>query len=88
MPALPLNQIILGDCREVLPTLPDQSIDLIVTSPPYADSRQTTYGGIAPDAYAAWFLPISAQLLRILKPSGTFILNIRRKSSTESVIPM
>ena len=78
MPALPLNQIILGDCREVLPTLPDQSIDLIVTSPPYADSRQTTYGGIAPDAYAAWFLPISAQLLRILKPSGTFILNMEK----------
>lgn len=50
-----------------------------MTSPPYADSRQTTYGGIAPDAYAAWFLPISAQLLRVLKPSGTFILNVKEK---------
>ncbi|MCS6836561.1 MAG: site-specific DNA-methyltransferase [Anaerolineae bacterium] len=77
--SLPLNQIILGDCREVLPTLPNQSVDLIMTSPPYADSRQATYGGIAPDNYTAWFLPISAQLLRVLKPSGTFILNIKEK---------
>jgi len=77
--SLPLDQIVLGDCREILTTLPDQSIDLIVTSPPYADSRQSTYGGIAPDAYVDWFVPISAQLLRVLKPSGTFILNIKEK---------
>jgi len=70
---------LLGDCREVLKTLPDNSIDLIVTSPPYADQRKNTYGGIHPDDYVEWFLPISAELLRVLKPTGTFILNIKER---------
>lgn len=39
-------KILLGDCKEVLKTLEDNSVDLIVTSPPYADSRSVTYGGI------------------------------------------
>jgi site-specific DNA-methyltransferase (adenine-specific) len=42
------TKIILGDCREVLKGLDENSIDLIVTSPPYADSRNDTYGGIKP----------------------------------------
>ncbi len=69
----------LGDCRQVLQQLPDHSVDLIFTSPPYADQRKKTYGGIQPDAYVDWFLPIAAQLLRVLKPSGTFVLNIKEK---------
>ena len=71
--------LILGDCREVLKTLKDDSIDLIFTSPPYADSRANTYGGIKPDKYVEWFLPISKELLRVLKPTGTFVLNIKEK---------
>lgn len=73
------TRLIQGDCREVLKTLPDNEIDLIFTSPPYADSRSATYGGIKPDEYVDWFLPISAELLRVLKPSGTFVLNIKEK---------
>ncbi|MDR2130074.1 MAG: site-specific DNA-methyltransferase [Odoribacteraceae bacterium] len=69
----------LGDCREVLKELPDNSIDLVFTSPPYADQRKNTYGGIAPDKYVEWFLPVSRELLRVLSPSGTFILNIKEK---------
>ncbi len=76
---LPENQIILGDCGEVLKGFPENSIDLIVTSPPYADSRKKTYGGVHPDDYVAWFLPRSEQFLRVLKPTGTFILNIKEK---------
>jgi site-specific DNA-methyltransferase (adenine-specific)/site-specific DNA-methyltransferase (cytosine-N4-specific) len=57
----------------------DNSIDLIVTSPPYSDQRKSTYGGIHPDRYVEWFLPISAELLRVLKPTGSFILNIKEK---------
>lgn len=72
-------KLFLGDCREVLKQLADNSIDLIFTSPPYADSRNTTYGGVKPDEYVAWFLPISAELLRVLKPTGTFVLNIKEK---------
>lgn len=72
-------EIILGDCAEKLIDIPDNSVDLIFTSPPYADQRKNTYGGIHPDKYVEWFSPISAELLRILRPSGTFILNIKEK---------
>ncbi len=73
------TELILGDCLEALMKMPDNSIDLIVTSPPYADQRKNTYGGITPDEYVQWFLPIAKELLRVLKPSGTFILNIKEK---------
>jgi len=69
--------IYLGDSKEKLKLLLDNSVDLIVTSPPYADQRKQTYGGIPPDKYVEWFLPISKQLLRVLKPTGTFVLNIK-----------
>lgn len=73
------DRILLGDSRDLLRGLPDNSVDLIVTSPPYADSRKKTYGGINPDEYVEWFLPITAELLRVLKPGGTFVLNIKEK---------
>ncbi len=75
-----LDQILRGDCHEALRLLPDASIDLIVTSPPYADSRKTTYGGVAPDKYVEWFLPIAAELRRVLKDDGSFVLNIKEKA--------
>lgn len=73
------TDIFLGDCKEVLRQIPQNSIDLIFTSPPYADQRKNTYGGIHPDEYVAWFLPIAQELLRVLKPTGTFVLNIKEK---------
>lgn len=69
-----------GDCLDYLRDnlcLPDESIDLVITSPPYADRRISSYGGIHPDKYIEWFLPISEQLFRVLKPTGSFILNIK-----------
>jgi site-specific DNA-methyltransferase (adenine-specific)/site-specific DNA-methyltransferase (cytosine-N4-specific) len=69
----------LGDARVELRKIPDNSVDLVVTSPPYADQRKGTYGGISPHEHTGWFLPISEQLLRVLKPSGTFILNIKER---------
>jgi len=56
------TDLYLGDNRNILKNLPDNSVDLIFTSPPYADQRKTTYGGIHPDKYVEWFLPISEQL--------------------------
>ena len=64
-----LTDLHLGDSKEVLKRLPENSVDLIFTSPPYADQRKETYGGIHPDKYVEWFLPISEQLLRVLKPA-------------------
>jgi len=76
-----ITDIYLGDSRKELKKLSNNSVDLIITSPPYADQRKNTYGGIHPDNYVDWFLPISEQLLRVLKPTGTFILNIKEKVS-------
>lgn len=75
--ALPEATVLLGDCREQLTSVAPASVDLIVTSPPYANQRSATYGGIKPDEYVDWFLPIADQLYRVLKPTGTFILNIK-----------
>jgi site-specific DNA-methyltransferase (adenine-specific) len=72
-------KVFTGDCAEMLARVPDNSVDLVFTSPPYADQRKNTYGGIHPDKYVEWFLPISKQLLRVLKPTGTFVLNIKEK---------
>ena len=74
---MPEPILLLGDCRERLQEVGSDSVDLIVTSPPYANQRATTYGGIKPDEYVEWFMPIADQLHRVLKPSGTFILNIK-----------
>lgn len=74
-----VNKIICGDCEQVLEGFPDNSIDLIFTSPPYADQRKRIYGGVKPDEYVNWFLPKAEQFLRVLKPTGTFILNIKER---------
>ena len=73
------TELYLGDCREVLKGIPDNSVDLIFTSPPYADQRKNTYGGIHPNKYVDWFLPIGEQLYRVLKSDGTFVLNIKER---------
>lgn len=74
------SEIFLGDCAQVLQRLPNACVDLIVTSPPYADQRSSTYGGIHPDKYVEWMLPRTAQMFRVLKDSGSFVLNIKEKA--------
>lgn len=73
------NRIISGDCLEVLKNIPDNSVNLIFTSPPYANQRMKTYGGIKPDAYVEWFLERAEQFKRVLTSDGTFILNIKER---------
>ena len=72
--------IIHGDSLEAMKKMEDQSIDLIMTSPPYADARKHTYGGVPPEEYVEWFIPFSIEMKRLLKPSGSFILNIKEKA--------
>lgn len=67
----------LGDCQSVLGDINSDTVDLIITSPPYSDQRKGTYGGIHQDDYVKWFLPKSKELFKVLKPTGTFILNIK-----------
>ena len=66
-----------GNALDLLRATASNSIDLIITSPPYADMK--TYiddTGIAPDKYVEWFMPFIKEIERVLKPSGSFILNI------------
>ena len=72
-------KLILGDCAQELKKIQTNSIDLIFTSPPYADSRKNTYGGINANEYVEWFLSVSNELLRVLRHDGTFVLNIKEK---------
>lgn len=74
------TDIICGDANEELKRIESDSVDLIFTSPPYADRRKQTYGGVKPEEYVDWFLPIGEELLRVLKPDGTFVLNIKEKA--------
>ncbi|MCS7323814.1 MAG: site-specific DNA-methyltransferase [Thermoflexales bacterium] len=73
-------QVLQGDCLDVLSEFADESFDLIVTSPPYADRRKSVYGGVSPEQYVDWFLPRAEQFLRVLKPTGSFVLNIKEKA--------
>jgi len=73
----------LGDCFELIKDLPDNSIDLVITSPPYADI--VNYGKNISikksDEYVDWLLPLFNEIHRVLKPSGSFILNINDNCS-------
>ncbi len=73
------NTIYHGMAETVLPLFEPESVNLIVTSPPYADQRTKTYGGVSPDEYVEWFLPITGALYRVLKPDGSFVLNIKER---------
>ena len=76
-PAAIQPQILHGDCLTSLSQLDDNSVQLIVTSPPYAMQRTNTYGGIPTDKYSEWFVKRANEFKRVLKPDGTFILNIK-----------
>ncbi|MCG2809625.1 MAG: site-specific DNA-methyltransferase, partial [Candidatus Portnoybacteria bacterium] len=76
-----IAEVISGDCLNVLKKMDADSVDMIITSPPYADQRNETYGGIKPSEYVGWLLPRSKELIRVLKPKGTFILNIKEKAA-------
>jgi DNA modification methylase len=75
-----LDKIHHQDCLTFLKDQKSNSVNLIVTSPPYADKRKKTYGGIPTKDYVEWFLPISSELQRVLKPKGSFVLNIKEKA--------
>jgi DNA modification methylase len=71
-----VNKIFYEDNKVTTARIPDNFVNLIITSPPYADARKKTYGGIHPDKYIEWFKPMAKEFYRILHPSGSFILNL------------
>lgn len=80
MTALP-PLLLRGDCLVELARIPDESVDAIVTSPPYYGLRDYGHEGQGgqeetPDAYVEWLCSVFDELARILKPTGTAWLNI------------
>jgi DNA modification methylase len=75
------KNVIIGDCFELIKSLEENSVDLVVTSPPYADivSYGKNVSTKKPDDYVDWILPLFKEIYRVLKPSGSFILNIGDK---------
>jgi len=70
--------VICGDSREELKAYEGQA-DLIVTSPPYADARHRHYDGVHPDEFVEWFMSFHEPFFKALKPTGSFVLNIKDK---------
>lgn len=70
-------EIIHGDCLDVMPTLAPDSVDAVVTSPPYAMQRKKQYGGIPEKDYPAWTVAWLAALRPALRERGSVLLNIR-----------
>lgn len=66
----------VGDSLTVMSRIPTGTVSAVVTSPPYALHFQKAYGNVSKDAYVSWFLPFSQEIKRVLKPDGSFILNI------------
>ena len=65
-----------ADGLEFMRQLPDDSIDLVVTSPPYALHFKKEYGNASQQDYIDWFVPFASEIKRLIKPSGSFVLNI------------
>jgi DNA modification methylase len=72
----PLGAAYVGDSTALMANLPDRSVNLVVTSPPYALEFKKEYGNAAKDLYVDWLRPFGEQISRILTDDGSFVLNI------------
>jgi site-specific DNA-methyltransferase (cytosine-N4-specific) len=71
-----LGAAYVGDSRELLRVLPDGSVNLVFTSPPYALHFKKEYGNVSKADYVEWFLPFAREIFRVLSDDGSFVLNI------------
>lgn len=81
MNSLPLYRTIngkayVGDALDLLKELPDSSIDLVMTSPPFALRRQKAYGNVTEEEYVQWITPFGLEIKRVLKETGSFVIDI------------
>lgn len=76
--ANPTCLVIADDCRQALKAF-ENTVDLIVTSPPYADARKKHYDSIHPDDFPGWFITFHEAFWNALKPTGSLVLNIKDK---------
>lgn len=80
-----------GDALELLKALDDESVNLIVTSPPFALQRKKAYGNEDQEAYVDWLAQFGKAARRVLKPTGSLVIDIgnayRKGSPTRSLYP-
>jgi len=72
----PYGAAYLGDAIDLLQRIPDDSVDLVITSPPFALQRQKEYGNVDQDEYVDWLLSFAVEIKRVLKHSGSFVLDL------------
>lgn len=66
----------VGDSLELLAQVASNSIDLVMTSPPFALQREKTYGNVEQEAYVNWLFVFCEQVYRVLKPHGSFVIDL------------
>ena len=89
--ATDFGQCYHADALDVLRRLPEGSVALVLTSPPFALRRQKAYGNVTPAEYVEWFWPFAEQIHRVLDPEGSFVFDLggawNRGSGTRSLYP-
>ena len=87
--ATPFGSCYHADALDVLRELPDNSVALVVTSPPFALRRQKAYGNVEPSQYIEWFWPFAVEIHRVLRKDGSFVFDLggawNRGSGTRSL---
>lgn len=71
-----LGAAYLADALDVLKELPDDSVDLVMTSPPFGLIKKKKYGNEDSNHYLEWFKPFATELYRVIKPSGSLVIDI------------
>jgi len=70
------GKAIVGDSLELLAQLPENSVDLVITSPPFALQRQKEYGNLDQEEYVGWLLHFTKEVKRVIKESGSFVIDL------------
>lgn len=87
-----LNEIVCGDSEDLLKSIPANSVDLVITSPPYFQQREYGGGGVGnekkPDEYISALMRIFRECVRVIKPTGSIIFNIGDKYEDSSLLLM
>lgn len=74
--ATPYGKSFVGDAKELLNGLPEESVDLVITSPPFALQRKKAYGNEDQDTYVDWLLQFAEPIKRVLKKNGSFVIDL------------
>src|SRR4051794_25055633 len=71
-----LGEAVCGNSLDVLGAIDEESVDLVVTSPPFALLRKKTYGNADQDGYVDWLCRFAPLVHRILKPTGSYVIDL------------